>query len=126
MIENDWSNVSATQLKEMQVQSATDVIHALGLLREGINTSLLLYCQMLHCDYEPVGVDKRMELVEGNLMDSALKLRVQVCGLHRIPVQEMCRYVYSLYMCVPCFCVCLCVCVSVYVIVCLCVYCVHL
>lgn len=91
-VETDWSNVSTTQLKEMQVESATDVKHALGLLREGINTALLLYCQMLHCDYEPVGLDKRIELVEGNLMDSGLKLRVQVCGLHRIPVQEMCSY----------------------------------
>ena len=124
MIETDWSNASATQLKEMQVQSAADVKHALGLLREGINTSLLLYCQMLHCDYEPVWVDKRIELVEGNLTDSEMKLRVQVCGLHRIPVQEMCRYVCTC-VCLVSVSVCLCLCVCVSVIVCLCVYCVH-
>lgn len=65
-----------------------------------------MYCQYHLCNYEPewLSTDNRSQPTSAtptSTTDSEMKFRVNVCGLHRLPVQEFLKYVHVMHVYIP-------------------------
>lgn len=88
VVEDGWSSINTTLLKQQQQDTVQDVTHSLDVLLTAVNTTVEAYCQTMCTEYEPVWVQ---ELAGNIVTDTELKLRVKACGMHRVPAQEFCQ-----------------------------------
>ena len=83
--QSGYTTISSIQLQQ-QRESAIDVEKALDNLKKVTQSSIVMYCQ-LHCTlYEPIWISE--PTVNTDSEDIDMRLRVNVCGLHRIPINE--------------------------------------
>jgi phosphatidylinositol-4-phosphate 3-kinase len=87
-IDGGWSSINASSLREEQKDAVRDVTNALDIVKTSVHETIDAYCQNMNTPYEPVWVDSKEE----RLVDGEQKLRVKLCGLHRVLVQEMYHY----------------------------------
>lgn len=84
--ESGFTTVNTTQLQQSRDRSANDAEKALDHLKKTIESAIVMYCQ-LHCtSYEPVWISQPIVITDTE--DSDMRLRINVCGLHRIPQNE--------------------------------------
>ena len=83
------ASVNPSRTSSLWQKTADDVVGSLDLLKKAVESTVVMYCQMHHCPYEPVWVSKGEESHENDGdLDSDMKWRVKVCGLHRLPTTE--------------------------------------